>query len=81
MMNIAVASSNTSTSTTSWMLGRMNAAYRAVSWGVVPFGAAFGGVLAKWFGLRTPFFVAGLAMLPIALFAHRILRPVEAALA
>jgi MFS family permease len=63
------------------LLGRMNAAYRAVSWGVVPFGAAFGGVLAKWFELRTPFFVAGLAMLPIALFAHRILRPVEAALA
>ncbi|MEI8240411.1 MAG: MFS transporter, partial [Actinomycetota bacterium] len=62
------------------LLGRMNAAYRAVSWGVVPFGAAFGGLMAKWFGLRTPFFVAGLAMLPIALFARRILQPVQDAL-
>ena len=59
----------------------MNAAYRAVSWGVVPFGAAFGGLTAKWFGLLTPFVIAGVAMLPIALFARRILRPVTEALA
>ncbi len=63
------------------LLGRMNAAYRAVSWGVVPFGAAFGGLTAKWFGLLTPFVIAGVAMLPIALFARRILRPVTEALA
>jgi predicted MFS family arabinose efflux permease len=63
------------------LLGRMNAAYRTVSWGVVPFGAAFGGLMAHWFGLRTTFLIAGLAMLPIGVFGRRILRPVEDALA
>ena len=63
------------------MLGRMNAAYRAVSWGVVPFGAAFGGFLAHRFGLLTPFWLAGFAMLPICVFSARLLRPVRIALA
>jgi hypothetical protein len=63
------------------LLGRMNAAYRTVSWGVVPFGAAFGGLCAHWFGLRTTFLIAGFALLPIGVFGRRILRPVEEALA
>ena len=58
------------------LLGRMNAAYRTVSWGVVPFGAAFGGLCARAFGLRSPFLVASAVMLMIAAFAHRLLRPV-----
>jgi MFS family permease len=63
------------------LLGRMNAAYRTVSWGVVPFGAAFGGLTAHWLGVRATFLIAGLAMLPIGLFGRRILQPVEDALA
>lgn len=62
------------------LLGRMSAVYRFVSWGVVPFGAALGGVLARWFTLTTPFYIGGLAMVPIAVFGRRLLRPVEAAL-
>jgi len=62
------------------MLGRMNAAFRTVSWGVVPFGAAFGGVLARHFGLLAPFVVAGVVMVLVALSSRRVLRPVDVAL-
>ena len=60
--------------------GRMNAAYRTVSWGVVPIGAAFGGIAAKWWGLRAPFVIGAVAMVCIALAAPRYLRPVRDAL-
>jgi hypothetical protein len=63
------------------LLGRMNAAYRTISWGVVPLGAAFGGLTAHHFGLLAPFVIGGAAMVPIALFGTRILRPVAAAIA
>ena len=63
------------------LLGRMNAAYRTVSWGVVPFGAAFGGLSARLFGLRSPFVIASVVMLTIAVFANRLLRPVALELA
>jgi MFS family permease len=58
------------------LLGRMNAAYRTVSWGVVPFGAAFGGLSGRLFGVRTPFIVASLVLTATAMFASRILGPV-----
>jgi len=61
--------------------GRMNAAYRTVSWGVVPLGALFGGWVARWLGLRAPFVIGGVAMVVIALCATRILRPVRDAVA
>ncbi len=61
------------------LLGRMNAAYRMVAWGVVPFGAAFGGLSAQFFGIRTPFIVAAVAHVAIACLAVRLLRPVRAA--
>ncbi len=59
------------------LLGRMNAAYRTVAWGVVPFGAAFGGLSAQLFGIRAPFIVAGAAHVLIACLAVRLLRPVR----
>ncbi|MEQ1703823.1 MAG: MFS transporter, partial [Ilumatobacteraceae bacterium] len=61
------------------LLGRMNAVYRTISWGVVPVGAAFGGVMARWYGLRTPFVIAGVALTLIALGSRRILRPIRLA--
>lgn len=60
--------------------GRVNAAYRTVSWGVVPFGAVFGGWAAKWWGLRSPFVIAGVTMVLIALVSTRMLRAVGTAL-
>lgn len=58
------------------MLGRGNAVFRTVSWGVVPFGAALGGVIARFAGLRAPFIVAAVATLLCAVFSRRLLRPV-----
>ncbi len=57
------------------MLGRMNAAFRTVSWGVVPFGAAFGGVTARYLGLRGPFIIFAVVMVGCAVFARPILKP------
>ncbi len=61
------------------LLGRMNAAYRTVSWGVVPFGAAFGGIVARWWGLRAPFVIGAVVMGLIALSSPVVLRPVRTA--
>jgi MFS family permease len=62
------------------LLGRMSAAYRTVSWGVVPFGAAFGGVAARSWGLRSPFMIGAAVLLSIALFSQRLLRPLHIAI-
>jgi MFS family permease len=47
------------------LLGRMNAAYRLLGWGMMPVGAALGGLLAEHFGLRTTFFVTAALHVPI----------------
>lgn len=57
------------------LLGRMNAAYRMVAWGVVPLGAAFGGITAQHFGLQTPFIIAAVAHVAVAVAAKPLLRP------
>lgn len=40
------------------LLGRMNAAYRLLGWGMMPLGAALGGVVGEVFGLRAAFAAA-----------------------
>ena len=67
--------------TPSRMLGRMNAASRTVSWGIVPFGAAFGGLAARLLGLRGPFILSAASMILCALIGRRLLRPVDVAVA
>jgi MFS family permease len=47
------------------LFGRVNAAYRWLTWGVIPLGALFGGVLASTAGNQTAFIVAG--SLPVAI--------------
>jgi MFS family permease len=49
------------------LLGRMNAAYRLLGWGTMPIGAAVGGAIAEWVGLRTTFAVAALLHVPMLL--------------
>jgi MFS family permease len=39
------------------LFGRVNSVYRWLVWGSVSIGAALGGVMAREFGLRAPFFV------------------------
>ena len=65
--------------TPSRMLGRMNAASRTVSWGIVPFGAAFGGIAARFLGLRGPFILSAISMVGCAIIGRRLLRPVDIA--
>lgn len=62
------------------MLGRMNAVSRTVTWGIVPFGALFGGIAARVFGLRGPFIISAVVMTSYAIFAKRLLKPVEHAI-
>jgi len=53
------------------LLGRVNSAYRLLAWGVMPLGAAAGGLLAQWLGLQAMFGIMGaltlalLAVMPI----------------
>ena len=60
------------------MLGRMNAAFRTISWGVVPFGAAFGGLTARYLGLRGPFIIFAIVMIVCAIFGKSLLKPLAA---
>jgi MFS family permease len=55
------------------LLGRVYSANRVISWGVLPIGAALGGVVAQAFGVRAVFAVAAVASLGLlAAFAAAI---------
>ncbi|GGS63408.1 MFS transporter [Planobispora rosea] len=45
------------------LLGRLNSAYRLLAWGTMPLGAAAGGLLAQFLGLRAVFAVMALLVL------------------
>ena len=51
------------TATPDRLLGRMNASYRAVVWGVIPLGALVGGVLGELIGLRATLAIAAVGLL------------------
>jgi predicted MFS family arabinose efflux permease len=57
------------------LLGRVNSAYRMVAQGVIPLGAAFGGLIAKNFGIRAPFVVAAVVFVVVAALGPALLRP------
>ena len=58
------------------LMGRVNAAYRMVAQGIIPIGAAFGGITAKLWGVRSPFVIAAAVFVVISVFAPVLLRPV-----
>ena len=62
------------------LIGRINAVSRTITWGIVPFGALFGGVAARIFGLRGPFIISAVVMTSYALFSKRLLKPVQIAI-
>jgi MFS family permease len=49
------------------LLGRVNSGYRLVAWGTMPLGAAAGGLLAQFLGLRAVFVI--MTLLTLALVA------------
>lgn len=57
------------------LLGRVSAIYRMVSWGIIPFAAAFGGILAKIIGLQGTFIVAAVPYVIVAVLGPVVLRP------
>jgi MFS family permease len=54
------------------LLGRVISAFRRFSYGAVPLGALFGGVVARGFGLRAPFLVAGTVIPVVTLLCLRV---------
>ena len=44
------------------LLGRVNSVYRVVGMGATPIGAALGGILARQFGLTTPYWLGGIVV-------------------
>ena len=50
------------------LLGRMNASYRFLTWGIVPVGALLGGYLGNAIGLRPTLFVAAAGLFASSLF-------------
>jgi MFS family permease len=44
------------------LLGRVNSVYRLLAYGMMPIGAALGGLLADAFGLRAPYYVAAVVL-------------------
>lgn len=59
------------------LLGRVNSAYRMVAQGIIPLGAAFGGLTAKLLGIQGPFVIAAIVFVVIALLGPALLRPVR----
>jgi MFS family permease len=59
------------------LLGRVNSAYRMGAQGAIPLGAAFGGAMAKLFGIRAPFAIAAVVFVLIALAAPVLLAPLR----
>jgi MFS family permease len=52
------------------LLGRLNATYRLLAWGMIPIGALLGGLLAEAFGVQATFVICGvlaLVLVPLGL--------------
>lgn len=63
------------------LLGRVYSASRVISWGVLPFGAALGGVVAEVWSVRTVFVVGGLASVGLLAAYAVTIRPKDLAAA
>jgi MFS family permease len=63
------------------LIGRVISAYRLISLGTGPLGAILGGVLGRMLGVRAPFLLTGLILVPMAVLALPVVntRTVQAA--
>jgi MFS family permease len=52
-------------------LGRVASASRTISWSLIPIGAAVGGAIADWIGIKTVYVFGSLGVLATALFVMR----------
>ena len=56
------------------LMGRVNASYRFFAVGMGPVGAAVGGLIAHWFGLRAPFLLGAVVLFAGWIVAMRTMR-------
>ena len=56
------------------LLGRVNSSYRLLAWGVNPFGAALGGLVAHTYGLTGPYWLAAGGLGVVLAFGMVLLR-------
>jgi MFS family permease len=63
------------------LLGRVYSASRVISWGVLPIGAALGGLIAELYGVRAVFVVGGLASMGLLVVYATTIRPGDLAAA
>ena len=63
------------------LIGRVNSTFQLLSFGMLPLGAALGGVLGRTLGLRSPFLIGGGVLLVMAVVAIPIIttQAIEAA--
>ena len=54
------------------LLGRVNSTYRLVAWGTRPIGAALGGALGQWLGIRSVFAIMGVLTAAVLIPNRRI---------
>lgn len=64
------------------LLGRVNSVYRLLGWGTMPVGALIGGLVARGFGLRAPYWVAvavyaALTLLSLLALTNRRIRAAQ----
>ena len=50
------------------LLGRVNSVYRLLAWGTMPVGAAIGGALGRYFGLRAAYFFSASILFLLTLY-------------
>jgi MFS family permease len=55
------------------LLGRVNSVYRMIGWGLIPVGAVTGGFVAKEFGLRAPYTLAGIVLAVVGVLTLPVL--------
>ena len=63
------------------LIGRVSSAGRAISWGVLPLGAALGGTIAELWSVRAVFVVGGVASLGLLVLFGLAVRPADLAAA
>jgi MFS family permease len=54
------------------LLGRVNSSYRLIAWGTMPLGAAIGGALGEWLGVRSVFAIMGVVAATVLIPNRRI---------
>ena len=59
------------------MIARVSSAFRVIAWGVIPLGAALGGVVGQRWGVSAVYVIAGAVIAALGLVVARSFRAAE----